>query len=62
MRAPSADIEPLWPMGNGNSSGNSPAGEIAYIRWYRGVLEARAERNKMRLPSGVHPNTRSAPG
>ncbi len=49
-------------MGSGRASGNTPSTAIVNSRLNRPFSLMRVEVNRTRLPSGVHPVTKSAPG
>src|SRR6185437_11338237 len=66
MRLPSAAYEPANARGMGRASGIPPSTAIVQRRRYElapGVGTApRVDANRICLPSGVHPRTKSAPG
>ena len=61
-REPSGDSAPSLPIGSGRASGNTPSTAIVNSRLNRPFSLMRDDANRTRLPSGVHPVTRSVPG
>src|SRR6185436_19702032 len=63
MCVPSAEILPWYARGNGIGCSTPPSAETVQKRGAPlGAQVARLEENRIDLPSGVQPSTRSAPG